>query len=116
MSVKEVIRRLKAYEERMKSSGDSDDRKLLLTHKEWSDKNKKKSDESKSNRGGFGGSRGHGIGKGRNNSGRGGHGGRSGSHHQKESNPSASSSHDKSDIQCYNYQEYRHYAAECKNP
>ncbi|XP_023767725.1 uncharacterized protein LOC111916312 [Lactuca sativa] len=103
MSVEEVIGRLKAYEERMKRTGESDDRKLLLTHKEWSDRNKKKSEsdsKQRSNRCGFGASRGgRGRGRGRN---RGGRGGRGGTHHQKESNSGALSSHDKSDIQCYN--------------
>ena len=117
MSVEEVIGRLKAYEERMKGFVDNDDRKLLLTHKEWSDRNKKKGGESKSkaNRGGFNNSRGRGRGRGRNGGGRGGRG-KGGSYNQKDGNQSTSSSHDKSGIQCYNCQEFGHYAAECKNP
>ncbi|GKA28552.1 putative reverse transcriptase domain-containing protein [Tanacetum coccineum] len=54
MTVEEVIGRLKAHEERMKGHGDSDDRKLLLTHQEWSERNKKRGEgdsKSKSNRG-----------------------------------------------------------------
>ena len=47
--------------------------------------------------------------------GRGGRG-RGGSYHQKEGNHQASGSQDKSGIQCYNCQEFGHYAAECKNP
>ncbi|XP_042756041.1 uncharacterized protein LOC122196853 [Lactuca sativa] len=65
MSVEEVIGRLKAHEERMKGHGDTDDRKLLLTYQEWSERTKKKGEgesKSKSNRGGFGGSRGRGRG------------------------------------------------------
>nr|KAJ0210782.1 hypothetical protein LSAT_V11C400185190 [Lactuca sativa] len=42
MSVEEVIERLKAYEEQMKSRGENDEWKLLITHKEWSETNKKK--------------------------------------------------------------------------
>ncbi|XP_023765161.1 uncharacterized protein LOC111913672 [Lactuca sativa] len=118
MSVEEVIRRLKAYEERMKGAGDSDDRKLLLTHKEWSERSKRKQEgdpKQKSSRGGFRGSRGgRGRGRGRNGGGRGGRG-RSGSYHQKEGGQIASGSRDKSEIQCYNCQEFGDYAAECKN-
>ncbi|GKB75802.1 zinc finger, CCHC-type containing protein, partial [Tanacetum coccineum] len=117
MTVEEVIGRLKAHEERMKGYGESDDRKLLLTHQEWSERNKKKGEgdfKSKSNRGGFGGSRGRGRGRGRNHGGRG--RGRSGSYHQREGSQGASGSQDKSRVQCYNCQEYGHYAAECKNP
>lgn len=120
MSVEEVIGRLKAYEERMKSLGESDDRKLLLTHKEWSDRNKRKSEgdsKQRSSRGGSGGTcGGRGRGSGRNGGGRGDRGGRGGTHHHKEGNYGASSSHEKSNIQCYNCQEYGHYASECKNP
>ncbi|KAI3522492.1 hypothetical protein L1887_00319 [Cichorium endivia] len=118
MTVEEVIGRLKAHEERMKGRDESDDRKLLLTHQEWTERNKKKSDgdsKSKTNRGGSGGSRGRGRGRGRNNGGRGGRG-RGGSHHQREGNNGASGSQDKSKVQCYNCQEFGHYAAECKNP
>ena len=85
MSVEEVIGRLKVYEEHMKGSSESDNRKLLLTHKEWTEKYKKRADgdsKQSSNRGGFSNSRG-GRGRGRNGSGRGGRG-RGNSHHQKE--------------------------------
>ncbi|KAI3518152.1 hypothetical protein L1887_06594 [Cichorium endivia] len=115
MTVEEVIGRLKAHEERIKCHSDNDEKKLLLTHKEWSERSKKKSDSSKSNRGGFGGSRGRGRGRGRNGGGRGGRG-KGGATYQKEGGQNTSSSHDKSNIQCYNCQEYGHYAAECKNP
>ncbi|XP_023739877.1 eukaryotic translation initiation factor 3 subunit C-like [Lactuca sativa] len=105
MLVEEVIGRLKAYEERMKGAGESDDRKLLLTHKEWSERSKRKQEgdpKQKSNRGGFGGSRGgRGRGRGRNGGGRGGRG-RSGSHHQKDGGQIASGNRDKSEVQCYN--------------
>lgn len=56
MTVEEVIGRLKAHEERIRGHTDSEERKLLLTHKEWSERNKKKLANNKSNRGGFGGS------------------------------------------------------------
>ncbi|KAI3523596.1 hypothetical protein L1887_01838 [Cichorium endivia] len=118
MTVEEVIGRLKAHEERMKGYGDGDDRKLLLTHQEWTERNKKKGNgdsKSKSNRGGYGGSRGRGRGRGRNGGGRGGRG-RGGSHYQKDGGGGTSNSQDKSKVQCYNCQEYGHYAAECTNP
>nr|GEU68731.1 putative reverse transcriptase domain-containing protein [Tanacetum cinerariifolium] len=112
MTVEEVIGRLKAHEERMKGYGESDDRKLLLTHQEWLERNTKKGEgdsKSKSNHSGFGGSRGRGRGRGSNHGGCG-HG-RSGSYHQKEGIQGASGSQDKSRVQCYNCQEYGHYAA-----
>ncbi|XP_023735907.1 uncharacterized protein LOC111883814 [Lactuca sativa] len=117
MRVEEVIGRLKAHEERMKGHKESDERKLLLTHKEWSERNKKKTDgetKQKSNRGSVGNSHGRGKGRGRS----GGHGGRGrgGPYHQKEGNHQASGCQDKSGIQCYNCQEFGHYVAECKNP
>ncbi|GJS30316.1 zinc finger, CCHC-type containing protein [Tanacetum coccineum] len=118
MTVEEVIGRLKAHEERMKGHGDNDERRLLLTHQEWSERNKKKTEgdsKSKSNRGGFGGSRGRGRGRGRSNGGRGTRG-RGGSHYQKDGGRGSSSNQDKSKIQCYNCQEYGHYAGECTNP
>ncbi|KAI3752719.1 hypothetical protein L2E82_24755 [Cichorium intybus] len=118
MTVEEVIGRLKAHEERMKGHGDNDDKKLLLTHQEWSERNKKKIEgdsKSKSNRGGFGGSQGRGRGRGRSNGGRGTRG-RGGSHYQKNGGRGTSSNQDKSRVQCYNCQEFGHYAAECTNP
>ncbi|GKC36157.1 retrotransposon protein, putative, unclassified, partial [Tanacetum coccineum] len=118
MTVEEVIGRLKAHEERMKGYGDSDERRLLLTHQEWSERYKKKTEgesKSKSNRGGFGGSRGRGRGRGRSNGGRGTRG-RGGSHYHKDGGRGSSSSQDKTKIQCYNCQDYGHYAGECTNP
>ncbi|KAI3516559.1 hypothetical protein L1887_15478 [Cichorium endivia] len=118
MTVEEVIGRLKAHEERMKGHDDNDERKLLLTHQEWSERNKKKTEgdsKSKSNRGGFGGSRGRGRERGRSNGGRGTHG-RGESHYQKNGGRGTSSNQDKSRVQCYNCQEFGHYAAECTNP
>ncbi|XP_023770494.1 uncharacterized protein LOC111919112 [Lactuca sativa] len=99
MLVEEVIGRLKAHKERMKGHGENDERKLLLTYKEWSERNKKKTEgetKQKSNRGVFGGSRGQGRGRGRN----GGRGvcGKGGSYHQKEGNHQASGSQEKSGI------------------
>ncbi|KAL7606242.1 hypothetical protein Lser_V15G14746 [Lactuca serriola] len=63
MTVEEVIGRLKAHKERMRGHRESDERKLLLTHKEWSERNKKKTDgetKQKPNRGSVGNSRGRG--------------------------------------------------------
>ncbi|GKF70278.1 zinc finger, CCHC-type containing protein, partial [Tanacetum coccineum] len=51
----------------------------------------------------------------RSNGGRGTRG-RGGSHYHKDGGRGSSSSQDKSKIQCYNCQEYGHYAAECTNP
>nr|KAJ0208302.1 hypothetical protein LSAT_V11C500255750 [Lactuca sativa] len=121
MTVEEVIGRLKAHEERMWGQCDIDDKKLLLNHQEWTERSKKKTDEDskfnhKRNRGG--GSRGWGRGQNRggNQGGRGGRG-RGNSFHQKNNgNNGGSSSQDKSSMQCYNFQDYGHYAAECKNP
>ncbi|GJU50602.1 zinc finger, CCHC-type containing protein [Tanacetum coccineum] len=62
-----------------------------------------------------GGSREQGRGRGRSNGGRGTRG-RGGSHYHKDGGRGSSSSQDKSKIQCYNCQEYGHYAAECTNP
>nr|GEU33305.1 hypothetical protein [Tanacetum cinerariifolium] len=106
MTVEEVIGRLKAHEERMKGHGDNDERRLLLTHQEWSERNKKKIEgdsKSKSNRGGFGGSRGQGRGRGRSNGGRA-TSGRGGSHYQKNrgrecTNPRRERSHENNLIQ-----------------
>lgn len=99
MTVEEVIGRLKAHEERMKGQTETDERKLLLAHQEWSEKNKKKGggdSKSKSQRGGSGNSRGRG--RGRSAGGR----GKGSSHHQREVSNGASGSRDKSSIQCYN--------------
>lgn len=122
MTVEEVIGRLKAHEERMRGHCENEDKKLLLTHQEWTERNKKKTDESnkssyRGNRGGFNPSRGRGRGRGGGGptNGRGGRGGR-GFHQQKESNGDTSKNWDKSKIQCYHCQEYGHYAAECVNP
>nr|GEV32939.1 hypothetical protein [Tanacetum cinerariifolium] len=55
--------------------------------------------------------------KGKRGSNHGGRGhGRSGSYHQREGSQGASGSQDKSRVQCYNCQEYGHYAGEYKNP
>lgn len=116
MTTEEVIGRLKAHEERMKGHGDADDRKLLLTHQEWSEKYKRRGDDPKrkENRGSTRG-RGRGRGRGSSSGGRGGRG--SGHpHNQKEGQRASSSNQDKSRVQCYNCQEHGHYAAECKNP
>nr|GFD42098.1 hypothetical protein [Tanacetum cinerariifolium] len=39
MSVEEVVGRLKMYEERIKGHVEADEKKLLLTHQEWSERN-----------------------------------------------------------------------------
>nr|GEY22129.1 hypothetical protein [Tanacetum cinerariifolium] len=41
MSVEEVVSRLKTHEETIKGHGEMEEKKLLLTHQEWSDRNKK---------------------------------------------------------------------------
>lgn len=120
MTVEEVIGRLKAHEERMKRHGDTEERKLLLTHQEWTERNKKKGEGSsksapKGNHGGCSRGRGRGRGRGGPSGGRGGRG-RGGSHQQKERSHNGGHSQDKSNIQCYNCQEFGHYAAECTNP
>ncbi|XP_023736152.1 uncharacterized protein LOC111884051 [Lactuca sativa] len=46
MTVEEVVGRLKAHEERIKEHGEVEEKKLLLTHQEWSDRNKKQSENS----------------------------------------------------------------------
>lgn len=115
MSVEEVIGRLKAHEERLKGREDQDDRKLLLTHQEWSERRKKGGESmTKLGRGGSGSSRGRGRGRGRHG-GRGGRG-RGDYSHQKGSSSGGSNNQDKSKAQCYNCQDFGHYAAECKNP
>lgn len=91
----------------------------MLTHQEWTERNKKKAgDDSKfkRNRGGSRASRGRGRGRGKGNNqvGRGGRE-RSGSHNRKDENRALSSNQDKSGVQCYNSQDYRHFTTECKN-
>ena len=52
--MEDVIRRLKAHEERMKGHNDSEARKIQITRQEWSERNKKKVEgdsKSKVNRG-----------------------------------------------------------------
>lgn len=119
MTVEEVIGRLKPHEERMKGHSEPNDRKFLMTYQEWTEGNKKKAESDskstpKGNRGGSGSSRGRGRGRGRDG-GRGGRG-RGSYQHQKNGNNGGSNSQDKSNVQSYNYQDYGHYAAECKNP
>lgn len=116
MSVEEVIGRLKAHEERLKGRDDQDDRKLLLTHQEWSARKKKERDsKDKQGHGGPGSSRGRGKGRGRHGGGRGGRG--RGNHgNQKTSSASGSNNYDESKVQCYNCQDFGHYASECQNP
>lgn len=65
MTFKEVVGRLKAQEECMKGHVENEERKLLLTHQEWTDRNKKKNDDDskklhKENYGRCSGSRGRG--------------------------------------------------------
>lgn len=74
MSTEEVIGRLKAHEEKMMGHSEIEEKKLLLTHQEWTKRNKKKGGEdskSKGNRGDRGSSgsscgRGRGRGRGHN--------------------------------------------------
>lgn len=47
MTIEEVINCLNAYEERVRESSEVDEKKLLLTHREWVEKPKKKGDNSK---------------------------------------------------------------------
>ncbi|GKA19716.1 hypothetical protein Tco_0699631 [Tanacetum coccineum] len=72
MSVEEVVGRLKTHEERIKGHVEADEKRLLLTHQEWSERKKKQSaDDSKSGiknyRGSSSYSRGRGRGRGRGN-------------------------------------------------
>lgn len=65
MEVEEVVGMLKAHEERMKGHFENEERKLILTHQEWTDWNKKKNEEDsknlhKGNRGGCSSSLGRG--------------------------------------------------------
>ncbi|GJS54680.1 zinc finger, CCHC-type containing protein [Tanacetum coccineum] len=116
MSVEEVVSRLKTHEERIKGHGEMEEKKLLLTHQEWSDRNKKNDGDTKGTQGRWNnGSRGRGRGRGRgfNNRGRGrGRGGE----YQRGSSNSAPINRDKSKVQCYNCQSFGHFASECTNP
>nr|KAJ0222838.1 hypothetical protein LSAT_V11C200051890 [Lactuca sativa] len=122
MSVEEVIGRLKAHEERVKGHNghiENTEGKLLLTHQEWSDRTKKKRDEDQksSQRDNRPNSSSRGRGRGRGRSGTwSGHGGRrgGGAHHNRGGRGSSNNS-DKEKIQCYNCQDFGHYAFQCKN-
>nr|GEW80220.1 zinc finger, CCHC-type [Tanacetum cinerariifolium] len=46
MTVEEVIRRLKAHEERVRGQSENGEGKLLLTHQEWLERSKKKEEEA----------------------------------------------------------------------
>lgn len=105
MTVEEVIGRLKAHEERMKGHGEIEEKKLLLTHEEWFERKKMQSESDSKN-----GSR-NGSGSFRGCSDR----GKGGSHQRRDGNYNTFSIRDKSTIQCYNCQDYRHYVAECMN-
>ncbi|KAI3684116.1 hypothetical protein L6452_33335 [Arctium lappa] len=122
MTVEEVIGRLKAHEERVRGQSDSGEGKLLLSYEEWLEKAKKKGDEDKKNsqrnyRSVASSSRGRGRGRGRGglNSIRGGRRG-GGSYQSQDGGRGSSSTRDKNKIQCYNCQEFGHYAFECRNP
>lgn len=117
MTFEEVVGRLKAHEVRIKVHQEPDEKKLLMTYEEWSERAKKQNNEdskfkqrnNNSNRGG------RGRGRGRinyNNSSR----SRGGGNQQNKGNNNSSQTRDKTKVQCYNCQEYGHYAAECKNP
>ncbi|GJY00017.1 hypothetical protein Tco_0357035 [Tanacetum coccineum] len=72
MSVEEVVGRLKTHEERIKGHVEADEKKLLLTHQEWSERKKKQSEDdlksgNKNYRGSSSYSRGRGRGRGRGN-------------------------------------------------
>nr|GEV43536.1 hypothetical protein [Tanacetum cinerariifolium] len=100
MTVEEVIARLKSHEERI---------------------SKKKGDEEKrtsqrNTRSNVSNNRGRGRGRGRGNySNRGGRRG-GGSYLNRDGGRGSTSNYDKSKVQCYNCQDLRHYAYECKNP
>lgn len=128
MTVEEVIGRLKAHEERIRGHSENTEKntetadgKLLLTRQEWVDKEKKKRNESqklpqRDNRsnGNFRG-RGRGRGRGGTWSSRGGR--RGGSFHQnREGGRGSESNTERGRIQCYNCQDFGHYAAQCRNP
>lgn len=128
MTVEEVVSRLKAHEERIRGHGETEEKKLLLTHQEWNERNKRSDGDTKgSNSRWSNGQRGRGRGRGRSNGARG-RGGRGRGHDQQRENMSSGSfnrrdnmtsgsyNRDKSKIQCYNCQSFGHFAAECRNP
>lgn len=106
MSFEEVVGRLKAHEERIRGHVEVEEKKLLLTHQEWTERSKKQSHDqsrssNKNNRGNSNNYRGRGRGRGRGGGRGGGYRGgqgRGSNNQQRENTHGTNDNRDKSKI------------------
>ena len=110
ISSEEVVGRLKAHEERIRGHVEVEEKKLLLTHQEWTERSKKQSHDqsrssNKNNQGNSNNYRGRGRGRGRGGGRGGGYRGgqgRGSNNQQRENTHGTNDNQEKNKIQCYN--------------